>query len=393
MPSEEALGATVERVTPQQAATIAAAIACITVVGVGLSLSSPLIALMLARQGVSATLIGINTSVASIATLAIGSFVPGLARALGLRTVLMLALAVGGGSLALFPIFPSLPSWFVLRFVYGSAIGTLFVLSEYWINAVAPPRRRGFILGVYATALSLGFAAGPALLAAAGGAGDGLFFIGALFFLCAAIPIVIAGGSAPPIGAHTGKGAWAFILLAPVATMAGFVYGAVEQGSFAFLPLYGGKLGLDATQSALLLAVFGLGNVVSQIPLGLLADRMDRRALLLCCSAATVAGALTIPLITASAALLILVVFMTGGMVGALYTVGLSHLGARYSGSDLASANAAFVMLYSLGMLAGAPAIGIAFDAIDPHGFAYAMAAMCGLYCLLIAWRMRRRAG
>ncbi len=214
MPSEDALGGAIERVTPQQAATIAAAIACITVVGVGLSLSSPLIALMLAQRGVSATVIGINTSVASIATLAIGSFVPGLARALGLRTVLMLALAVGGGSLALFPIFPSLPSWFVLRFVYGSAIGTLFVLSEYWINAVAPPRRRGFILGIYATALSLGFAAGPALLAAAGGAGDRLFFIGALFFLCAAVPILVAGGSAPPIGAHTGKGAWAFILLA-----------------------------------------------------------------------------------------------------------------------------------------------------------------------------------
>jgi MFS family permease len=237
MPSEDALGGAIERVTPQQAATIAAAIACITVVGVGLSLSSPLIALMLAQRGVSATVIGINTSVASIATLAIGSFVPGLARALGLRTVLMLALAVGGGSLALFPIFPSLPSWFVLRFVYGSAIGTLFVLSEYWINAVAPPRRRGFILGIYATALSLGFAAGPALLAAAGGAGDRLFFIGALFFLCAAVPILVAGGSAPPIGAHTRKGAWAFILLAPVATVAGFVDGAVEQGSFAFQPL------------------------------------------------------------------------------------------------------------------------------------------------------------
>jgi predicted MFS family arabinose efflux permease len=102
---------------------------------------------------------------------------------------------------------------------------------------------------------------------------------------------------------------------------------------------------------------------------------------------------LTIPLIAASRPLLILVVFVTGGMVGALYTVGLSHLGARYSGSDLASANAAFVMLYSLGMLAGAPVIGMAFDAIDPHGFAYAVGAMCSLYCLLIAWRMRRRAG
>ena len=51
-----------------------------------------------------------------------------------------------------------------------------------------------------------------------------------------------------------------------------------------------------------------------------------------------------------------------GGGVGSLYAVGLAHLGSRYRGPDLASANAAFIMLYSLGMLGGPPIAGFGMD-------------------------------
>ena len=47
-----------------------------------------------------------------------------------------------------------------------------------------------------------------------------------------------------------------------------------------------------------------------------------------------------------------------GGSVAGLYTVGLSHLGSRLSGSDLAAANAAFVFCYAVGTVAGPQAIG-----------------------------------
>ena len=51
-----------------------------------------------------------------------------------------------------------------------------------------------------------------------------------------------------------------------------------------------------------------------------------------------------------------------GGGIGSLYAVGLAHLGSRYSGPDLASANAAFIMLYALGMLGGPPIAGFGMD-------------------------------
>lgn len=390
--AEALLAAGDDGLSRQQVLTIAAAITCITVVGIGLSLSSPLISMVLAGRGISGTMIGFNTSFASLATLAIGSFVPMVAGALGIRTLLILALTLGGVSLSLFPIFQSLAAWFVIRFVYGACIGTLFVVSEFWINSAAPARRRGMIMGIYATALSLGFAAGPAILAASGQPRDALFWVGSLFFLIAIVPVLWAGGSAPLLEGKAERSAWGFITLAPTATVAGFVFGAIEQGSFAFLTLYGQKVGLSITQGALLLTLFGLGNVVSQVPLGMLSDRIDRRVLLLACAAISLVGALAMPFVAPSPLLLMAVVFVTGGMVGGLYTVGLAHLGARFSGPDLATANAAFVMLYSLGMLAGSPIMGAVFDTIQPHGFAHAFAAVCAGYCVLVAWRIATKA-
>lgn len=375
----------------RHAMTIGAAITCITLVGVALSLSSPLISLVMAGRGISATVIGLNTAFGSSATLMMAPLIPRVAKAIGLRALLFLTLASGGTMMALFPAFDSLAAWFALRFVFGASVGTLFVLSEYWITAAAPPARRGMIMGIYATALSLGFAAGPALLAAAGGASQTLFFIGASFFAVAALPILLAGDGAPPLEGKARGNAWTLVLLAPIATLASFLYGAVEQSSFAFLPLYGEMIGLTTAQAALLLTLFGLGNVLSQVPIGILSDRMDRRLLILVCALVTLAGVLALPFAAGTPTAMMALVFVTGGVVGGLYTVGLAHLGARFTGSELATANAAFVMLYAFGMFVGSPAVGVVVDAVRPHGFAYAVAALCAAYCVPVAMRMAAR--
>lgn len=361
--------------------TIAAAIACITVAGIGLSLSSPLISLILSGRGVSSTVIGLNTSTASIGNLLIGIFIAPLAARVGVRSFLLATLVCGAASLAAFAGTDSLAAWFVLRLVFGASMGSLFVLSEFWIGAAAPRAHRGLIMGIYATALSMGFAAGPALLAAVGDASPPLFTIGACFFLLAAVPIVLVGANAPPLTGETRHSVLGFVRNAPIAILAAYVFGAIEQGSFAFMPLYGDRLGLTPRLSAVLLVVFGLGNVVSQIPLGLLSDRVNRSWLLFACATISGIAAFAMPLVSGSLPALFALVFIAGGVVGGLYTVGLAQLGARFSGSELATANAAFVMFYSLGMLTGSPAIGFMVDAVVPHGFAVGF----GLFCLVYA--------
>lgn len=372
--------------------TIAAAIFTIALVGTGLSLTLPLLSLRMEAGGMSGGFIGFNTAVGGLATVLGAPFVPGLARRFGVRPVLLFAVGLGAIVLVSFHFVPDFRAWFVLRFLFGVSLTILFVLSEYWINAAAPPERRGLVMGIYATVLSLGFAAGPAILAAVGTQGLAPFAAGALLYLLAAAPVAAAGAETPAIEDETTKGVLGFLRAAPAATLAGFIYGAVETGAFGLLPVYGRRLGFDEQAAAALITVVALGNVVFQIPIGLIADRVDRRLVLFACALVGTGGALLLPGLEASPRALHAVLFVWGGIVAGLYTVGLAMLGARYTGAELATANATFVILYSLGMIAGPPAIGLGMDVVDPHGFAYALAAMFGFYCIVAGARAAKSA-
>ena len=130
----------------------------------------------------------------------------------------------------------------------------------------------------------------------------------------------------------------------------------------------------------LLVAAIAFGNVVLQLPLGLLSDRVDRRRLLLVCTAIGFTGAAILPLLASNLVLAVLLLFIWGGFIAGFYTIGLTHLGSRFRGADLASANAAFVMMYSVGSVIGPAAIGTGLDLWPPHGFAYVIAVFFVVY-------------
>jgi MFS family permease len=68
--------------------------------------------------------------------------------------------------------------------------------------------------------------------------------------------------------------------------------------------------------------------------------------------------------------------------------VGLAHLGSQLSGHELASANAAFVLCYGIGMVLGPQAIGIGMDLFGPPGFGWSLALFFGAYMVLSIGRL-----
>lgn len=369
---------------------MAAAIACVAVVGTGLGLSIPLLSLEMERMGASSVVIGLNTAVAGLAAILTVPFVPRLAASVGVVRLLILAIALGGLCLTAFKVFPDIVLWFPLRFVFSTTMGVLFVLSEYWINDAAPNERRGLVMGVYATVLAIGFAIGPTLLTILGTEGYAPYLAGSALFFVALTPLILARSLSPSLGHAKGAGMMTYLRLAPLAVLAAALYGAVEAGAFAILPLYGLRIGLDAQVSAALVSAVALGNVLFQIPVGLLADRIDRRLVLLGASLAGALGAALIPAVSGSLPLLSALLFVWGGIAGTLYTVGLAHLGATLRGPDLAGANAAFVMLYNAGLMLGPPLIGGGMDLFAPQGFALALALLFAAYLVPVLRSLAR---
>jgi MFS family permease len=219
--------------------------------------------------------------------------------------------------------------WFPLRILLHIALTVLFILSEFWISTSAPPHRRGLVLGIYATVLSLGFAAGPWLFAHLGSSGFRPFGVIIGLVALAAIPVLAARNESPTIASDGETSNFLrYIWLVPTATAAVLVFGAVETGGFALFPIYGNRIGYSEADAALLLTMIGLGNVLLQIPIGMISDRVsDRRYLLLACA---IVG-LRHDLYRFPAELhLMALLFVWGGVVAAMYTIGLAHLGCGF---------------------------------------------------------------
>jgi predicted MFS family arabinose efflux permease len=117
---------------------------------------------------------------------------------------------------------------------------------------------------------------------------------------------------------------------------------------------------------------------------------MDRRRLLFGIGLFSLLGALALPFAARlDFRLFCAVLFIWGGVTGSLYAVGLAHLCARCQGAELASANAAYIMLYSVGMLAGPPILGIGLD-LTPQGLFFGIALLFGLYLGIALARIGR---
>lgn len=372
-----------------------AAIVSISAIGIAIGLSFPLLSLILDNRGHSGAMIGANAAMAGIASLAAVWLVTPCTNRFGVTGTLVLAALVAAASLMGFYLFDSIWVWFALRASFHGALTLSFVLSEFWINSASSEKKRGLMLGIYATVLSLGFAIGPSILAVTGSAGIAPFIIGASIVAASAIPILAVAAREPALekNRNSGNAFLRYVWLVPLATGAVAVFGAVEQSVLPLIPIYGQRIGYTEQSVALLLVAISFGNVCFQIPLGVLSDRVsDRRLVLYLCAGTGALGTALIPFVANHTPLLILVLFVWGGMISGFYTVGLAHLGSRLKGADLAEANSAFVFCYCLGMIVGPQVSGVAMDWYEPHGFIWALFAYFCLYIALCVYRGAARA-
>lgn len=373
--------------------SLCAAILCAAMAGCGFGLLMPLVALNLEAMTGSAAVVGLNAAAAAISTIVATPLIPPLLARTPPRMTIAACAALTGLGILIFPFLPDVTVWFVLRFVIGLAVTVIFVASETWINQLAKPESRAGLLAVYATVLSGGFGSGGVLLAVLGSQGFAPWIAGGAIFLLGAVPILFLRGPdlVAPDRADSGPLAlWNAGRLAPVAILAGFVFGALETGIFALVPVYAERLGFTETVVGLLVAVGALGAIAMQIPIGRFADRAGRLVTLRLIAAAAVVLALLIALAGARLWVLYPMIFLYVGIASAFYTVGLALIGERVRPGQLASANAAFIFAYGAGSLAGPVSAGAAMDAFNPWGLLVAFALFAAFY-LVVAWRAKER--
>jgi len=371
----------------QRRASLAAVYACIFANGVGMGLSLPLLSLILERNGMSATLNGANTTFGALAMLVFTPFIPALAARIGTVRFLVACYIIAAASLVAFRASDDLVLWFALRFTLNCALQGLFLVSEVWINQLATDAVRGRLVAIYASIFSAGFALGPIIIQTLGTEGWAPFIAGAVAMLLAMVPLLSAGKRVPPVEHAKASAMFGFVLRSPSAAAAGLAYGAMEACAGTFLTVYAVRLGEEERAATLLVTALGIGNMLLVPALGWLADKIDRRLVLILCGAVGMAGAAMLPLAPNASLTGLAIVFFWGGFISSIYAVGLAHLGANFHGAELAAANAAFSIVYALGNMAGPGLGGIGMDLWNPHGLIAVLILISAALVAVVAYR------
>jgi MFS family permease len=225
------------------------------------------------------------------------------------------------------------------------------------------------VMGIYCTVFSMGIVAGPVLLEFTGTQGAKPFAIGAACLILTLLPLAVLRQVTSAAQEFTPlKGLSGALRTAPIVMLAALVAGLVESADLTLLPLFGLHSGLDEQAALLLVAVFMAGNVVLQVPIGLLADRYGRRTLLGICAVASCIGPLLLQASLSVPLLLWPLLFVWGGTLYAFYSQGVAILGEEFAVEDLASANTLFVMVYCFGGVIGPSVGGMAMDLWPSRG-------------------------
>ena len=328
----------------------------------------PLLALVLEAQGVDKTLNGLSAGAQSVAIFAVAPFVSRLIAVFGVARLMIGTTLLSIVVFLLLPVFPNVYAWFPLRFLLGLFGAVGWIAGEVWINQIVKDRTRGRVIALYSAALAGGMAVGPFVLALTGVFGWAPYLIVAALSLISALPLLFAANISPSIEGQASIRLAFFVLLAPTALLLNAVFAASYMMIITFLPIYALNLGLDQTSSLYLLTVMAIGGLAMQLPIGWLADHMDRLLLVILSILLIIVGLFAMPHLIAVATWNMVFIFLFGGVVASLYALALILLGERFKGADLASATTVFGVMWGLGSIIGPPLGGHGMELWLPHG-------------------------
>ncbi len=352
---------------------LVAAIATIASCDIAMGLTFQLLPLLMESRGVPAWVMGLNAAMSPLGILLVGPFLPAVVARFGSKTVVNTVIAVIVVSLLSFKLFPGLAAWFVIRFVFGIAAGTLFTVSEAWILSFAETGNRGRIMAVYTSVLSLTFAVGPMIVPLTGIDGWMPWLIGVVCVGLSALPLSFVEVSEAAFRDDKGGSFLRFVGRAPLLLFAVGTATIFDGILLSFFGVFGLRSGLDLRTVSWVLAAGILGNVLLQYPMGLLADRWSRAGVIAVTAAITVVLSLAM-IWTVTSWLIWPVVIVAGSTAFVVYTISLTILGDSFEGPDLIAGSAAFSAMWGVGGLAGPPIAGAAIDAFGVNAMPVTLA-------------------
>lgn len=283
-------------------------------------------------------------------------------------------------------------AWALFRVMSGISVAGCFTVIEAWMQAKVTNETRGRTMGVYRI-VDIGGSLGAQLLIGVLEPGSYVSYNLLAVLCCAALfPLVLTRASPP----ETPKAlrlrpalAWQ---MSPLAAL-GVVVAGLTTAAFRMVgPVYGIEVGLNIDQIALFLAAFVLGGALAQYPAGWLADKIDRRWVLIWLSFAAIAACgVTVVLSAQGTSAVMFSAGIFGFTTFPIFSVSAAHAHDFAKAEQRVELSASLMFLYALGAIASPYVTSTLIEHQGPKAMFYFISAAHLLLIIFGLFRMRTR--
>lgn len=243
--------------------------------------------------------------------------------------------------------------WALLRVASGFCIAGCYTVIEAWLNAKITNEIRGRAMGTYRIVETGGALGAQLMIAVLEPVHYVSYNILALFCCASLLPLTLTQASQPETPAAPRLRPSLAWKCSPLAVI-GVLVAALSAASFRMVgPVYGQDVGLAIDQIAYFLAAFILGGAIAQYPLGWLADKFDRRWVLIWLSGAAVGScAITIAVSGSGTASVMFAAALFGFTTFPIYSLSAAHAHDFATSSQRIELSAALIFFFALGATA-----------------------------------------
>ena len=282
-------------------------------------------------------------------------------------------------------------AWALMRIASGVCVAGCYTVIEAWLQAKVTNQTRGRTMGVYRVVDMTGSLAAQMIISVLEPASYVSYNLLAIICCAALLPLTLTTVKQPatppsprlrPSLAHKRS---------PLAAAA-VIVAALTSASFRMVgPVYGQEVGLSADQIAYFLSAFVLGGAIAQYPVGWLADKYDRRSVLIWLSIAAIAAS-TVTVYAAGMGTL--GIMISAGIFGLttfpIYSVAAAHAHDFASDDERVELSAALMFYFALGAIAAPYIASVLIDLYGPRALFFMIAA--GHLLLVLFGLTRKRA-
>lgn len=279
--------------------------------------------------------------------------------------------------------------WVPLRSLSGFCFAGAAMIVESWLSERAEPSSRGRIFGVY-TMVNLVASTGGQMALTLGDTGGFYFFVlGAIFYCLALVPTAISSTASPRPLTSVRLNLRALWRNSPVAVVGVLCVGVSNSAFGTMAVVYADRAGLVLASIAMFASLPVLAGALSQVPIGFLSDRMDRRLVLVGVALVAVATDLAFILLAPEGRVInIAMAALFGAAIYAMYPVIIAHASDHAEDGAFIQTSGGLLMLYGFGAILGPLVAGVAMSTLGGTGLFITTAGAHAVLILFVVLRI-----